>query len=282
MENTEIEVLNLKDGGRTVFLNANQARKYSTYASFVYKLEWPFGNILRAYISDGDVDSTMIDFDVARRKIIREKFLEPDWDYEEIKRKTSRLSRRLSRAFPDQPNTIFDDAIYNNRVLINGYRVLTQIRQSGFSYDVVLYDIAGGVKKTVLEIPKVHPNSFIGGFVDGSGFIFGVHIEDKINIYRYSDDLLTLLLAKPADPVKSSSIDVKYESPEKTIFLLTIGGTGGNRDSATLWLFEDGEMKPISNFRDIYDFDYNDKSKLAVFCFCEDGKRHLSVMRMSN
>lgn len=36
-----------------------------------------------------------------------------------------------------------------------------------------------------------------------------------------------------------------------------------------------------SSHRGVYNFDYNDGSKLAVFCFWESGQRHISVIRIS-
>lgn len=281
-ENTEVVVFDLKNNAKNIVLTAKQARKYSTYASFVYKLQWLSNRTLRAFVSDGDVDSTQIDFDVEKQTIIAEKYLEPDWNYEQPKLKTSSLRKRLSKAYPDAPPNAFDDAIYNDRVLISGDRVLTQIRHVEFDDDIVLFDIASGIKKIVLELPRAARGSFLGGFVFGTDFVFGVNADDRTQVYLYRNNEVKSLLSQPTKSDKNSFIEVKFVSQEQAIFLLTVGGSGANRESATLWLFQDDQVRQLSNYPNLYDFDYNDKSKLAAFCYWTDQQRHISIFEITN
>lgn len=69
-ELTEIYVREIASGKTSKLLDAATSVKYATYKAFVYRLEWTSNDRLVASISDGDVDSTLVEFDVGARRIV--------------------------------------------------------------------------------------------------------------------------------------------------------------------------------------------------------------------
>ncbi len=75
IENTEVLVYDLKKKKEIVLLDPQSAKDYATYKAYVLHIQWLNNRHLKVNVSDGDVDSTDITFDVLQRKIIRQKFI---------------------------------------------------------------------------------------------------------------------------------------------------------------------------------------------------------------
>jgi len=69
-EFAEVYVREISSGRTWRLLDATTSAKYATYKAFVYRLDWTSNDRLVASISDGDVDSTQVEFDVDVRRIV--------------------------------------------------------------------------------------------------------------------------------------------------------------------------------------------------------------------
>lgn len=72
-ELTEVYVRELASGKTWRLLDATTSVKYATYKAFVNRLDWISNDRLVALISDGDVDSTQVEFDVGARHIVADR-----------------------------------------------------------------------------------------------------------------------------------------------------------------------------------------------------------------
>jgi hypothetical protein len=69
-ELTEVYVYEFASEKTWRLLDATTSSNYATYKAFVYRLDWASNDRLVASISDGDVDSTLVEFDVGTRRIV--------------------------------------------------------------------------------------------------------------------------------------------------------------------------------------------------------------------
>ena len=131
-ELTEVYVRDLSSGADWLLLGAETARKYAVYNAFVYNLEWTSNDRLVASVSDGDVGTTLVEFDVAARRIINERQdedLEAAW-YAEIESRMSSVEK-----LPDWDMAIVQNAFENSVKLQDG-SFLIQPQYTGVAPDV--------------------------------------------------------------------------------------------------------------------------------------------------
>ena len=95
---TDIRIYDLPGGTYRTFLTTAQSKKFASYSAFVIAIRWKSNNRFIADISDGDVDSTEVTFNVVRGKV-SEKANRNAADKNDLENKAEEESRRrLSEA----------------------------------------------------------------------------------------------------------------------------------------------------------------------------------------
>ena len=277
-ENTEILIFDLRRKTKHTLLNANQARKYAVYASFVYNIEWLGNGKLRAYISDGDVDSIEITFDTIRKVITKVRHLDPEWNEGAESKRLLPIQKKLAAVFASVPEDVFNSALTNSPLIIGEDRVVAQYRYSKYDDSIRLFDLTNRKETILLEAPNSPVNTFLGGFVSGENLVFGLGSETKTDVYLYRNNRTKLLVSRPFEENYTASLESKLTSPDKFMFMIQ-SKSDDKQFSSTLWLYENDVLTRVSNYKNLYDFDTNDTSKLAAFCYWQNGKRHLSVIK---
>ena len=221
-EFTEIAVLNLQSGKTKTLLTPKESEKYAAYATFVVAFEWLDSNRLAAIVSDGDVDSTQLTFDVAKSKLLNEKPLDEDPTI--LSSEHQNLRNRFIKAFPKLGESVIDNALQTASKLDEN-RLLVQSAHIDRNDDIYLFDLENKTETLIFKVPDIkYRFSFIGGFASGNDIIFALNLEDGTRIVRYRQGKSEILTNRRRDEHDYARFDVKFQSPEKTIFLLKTRG----------------------------------------------------------
>lgn len=166
-ELTEVYVRDLSSGADWLLLDAETSRKFAVYKAFVYKLEWTSSDRLVASVSDGDVGTTLIEFDVAARRIIdarQDEDLEAAW-YAEIERR-----KRAVAQLPDWKQPVIQNAFENSVELQDG-SFLIQPQYAGVAPDVFHITRQGRLSR-LTNLDKNAHNALCGGLLAGDSLLF--------------------------------------------------------------------------------------------------------------
>jgi hypothetical protein len=166
-ELTEVYVRDLSSGDDWLLLGADTSRKYAVYKAFVYNLEWASNDVLIASVSDGDVGTTLVEFDVGARRIISERQdedLEAAW-YAQIERRM-----RSVQNLPDWEIEIVQNAFENSVELQDG-SFLIQPQYAGVSPDVFHITKQGRLTR-LTRLDKDAYNALCGGMLVGDSLLF--------------------------------------------------------------------------------------------------------------
>ncbi|UCH48099.1 MAG: hypothetical protein JSU95_19065 [Betaproteobacteria bacterium] len=186
-ELTEVYVRDLSSGADWLLLGAETSRKYAVYKAFVYNLEWASNDRLVASVSDGDVGTTLVEFDVGARRIISErqdKDLEAVW-YAEIEKRM-----RAVKKLPDWDPDIVQNAFENSVELQDG-SFLIQPQYAGVAPDVFHITQQGRLTR-LTQLDKDANNALCGGVQLRDSLLFllaesRTGNSRQANLLRYRD-----------------------------------------------------------------------------------------------
>ena len=166
-ELAEVYVRELASGATWRLLDAKTARKYAVYKAFIYRLQWVSNDRLVASVSDGDVGTTLVEFDVAARRIVSERGDEDGeaaW-YAEIETWMSSVS-----ALPEWKPAIVQNAFENGVALQDG-SYLIQPQYAGVSPDVFHITRQGRLTQ-LTRLTKDASNALCGGLQVNDSLLF--------------------------------------------------------------------------------------------------------------
>lgn len=166
-ELTEVFIRDLDSGATWRLLDADTSRKYAIYKAFIYKLEWASDTRLIASVSDGDVGTVLVEFDVDAQRIVNERGDydgEAEW-YADIERRM-----RLVKPLPGWDPDVLRNAFENSIELEDG-SFLIQPQYAGVAPDVFHITRQGQLTQ-LTRLDKDAFNALCGGLLVGDSVLF--------------------------------------------------------------------------------------------------------------
>lgn len=275
-ENSEIHLYDLQKKSKAVLLNANQTRKFATYASFVADLQWLDTQKLRAHISDGDVDAAVLTFNTQTRRLIKTEYEDYDSAFYPAEMESVYLS--LIKIFPEIPKDIAVTAFNVGRAFKIGNRgVVVQFAHVKIDSNIRFFDFQTREKYLLVEESKDSNNfGLLGAFETAGKIFFAVDNKDKTRFFVYQNADTTPL----AETVFGGSFQLKFISDKKAVFLLKQPNYEAKKQSS-LWLFDGDSIKRITDVENLSDTDIAASGKMIAFCFSPEKKnRRISIRKV--
>lgn len=191
-ELTEVYLHEFSSGKTRQLLDATNSRNYATYKAFIYRLEWISNQRLRAYVSDGDVDTTLVEFDVMTGSVVdtRDGDLEMYW-YEKANRWMQSVEP-LPAWEPEVLRTAFE----NGMQLADG-SFLIQPQYSGVEADI--YRLTTDGKLTQIRSAAEPSAGALGGALQYNESLLFIQAESsgghskRAELLRYDNDEIEIL-----------------------------------------------------------------------------------------
>ena len=272
-ELTEVLVHDLTTKKRTNLLDSEASRKYAVYKSFVMGMEWKDNTTLQAEISDGDVDWTIVRFDVRSGKILSEKYGEPDFEFP----RNTPLFQEALAAFPSWREDVLARALRNARV-VGAKRYVVQKNYAGEDHHIWCLDVERKQMKKLLELPDDWSDALRGAFGLGKAVVFLVRNPRAKRGY--------LLLSQAGDLTKLAEFDgiaslrVAHASSERVLFRVHVGRPGGKSENL-LFLFDRNGLKRVTGVANLYDVVVDQGGRMICYTVRSNGQRHLLVKELS-
>lgn len=277
-ENTEVLLYDFQSRKTSVLLNSKQAKKYAVYASFVADFEWIGANRLRAYISDGDVDSIILTFDTQTRRVIKKEYSgAKDYDYERIyPREMEATFFLLVKNFPDIPKDVFRSAFgIQNAFKIANKGVVLQFWHTDFDSNIWYFDLETKKKHLLFETERIKNSDYgLKGAFEVHGKIFFIHKNlNGTEFFTFQDNKVSEI----ARTELSGEFVPLFSSNEKSIFLLKQPNFQSESKSS-LWLFDGSKLKRITDVEELSDVAIDPYGKFIAFSFwANQNERSISV-----
>ncbi len=239
-ELTEVYVRDLSSGADWLLLGADTSRKYAVYKAFVYDLEWTSNDKLIASVSDGDVGTTRVEFDVAARRIISER---QDEDLEAVWYAKIKNRMRAVKKLPDWEPDVVRNAFENSVELQDG-SFLIQPQYAGVAPDV-FHITQGGRLTRLTRLDKSAYNALCGGLLVGDSLLFllaesRTGNSTQANLLRYRDGRIEKL-ASVATLTEPELAPLQTRQARALFFVST--GYPYQRSPGVLYEYASGQLR---------------------------------------
>ncbi len=276
IENSEIHLFNLQTQNKTVLLDAQRAKKYAVYASFVAELKWLGLNRLQARISDGDVDSTILTFNTQTRRVIKKNFSSGD-DFERI---ASPLEKTVDKAFPEISREFIETAFNMNQAFKIGERgPVLQFSHAQADSNIWFFDFQTKQKQLLIENPQNSDDYRLAGALETNGnLLLMVEYKEELLFHLKRSDKIELI----ARTKFGGEFEPKFEAASKAFFLLKQPNSETEKPSS-LWYFDGSQLSLVADVENLCDAEIDSKGKTIAFCFWnKTGKRDITVRKIKN
>lgn len=275
-ELAEVFVRDLGSGRETRLLDAEAARRYAVYKSFVSALVWADDQHVTATIVDGDVDATRVSFDVGSGRIAGES----DYSYdEEIAAGMERVRQRLA-ALPAQPVEIPHEALeqaLEDAWPVSGGDLILQPQYAGVDPHLWRLDARG--KLTLLhKLPPGREPELRGAFSFGNDLVLVLASDSAIELLRYRDGVVVTLTTLPA--TGGGWTTLLHTSPDRVLFFVRAGRSYEPTPGA-LYVYDRGGLHQANDYPALYDAAVDAHGRMICFVVWEKDRRHLKVHRLA-
>lgn len=282
-ELTEIAVRNLKTNRTIILLTPQLSKKYATYAAFASHLEWLDGNKLLAVISDGDVDSTKLTFNVRTRRVVKTEYSgDEDFPDSFVQSELKLAVKTIQEIAPQLPEDVINEALQdgNGAFAVEKRGVVFQHHYAGYDDHIHFFDFQNKTRKTLLEINDSFQRlpRLLGGFALNGKIIFALESRTSVRIFEHQNNKTKLLAEYQPKGFKGNMFGfvVKYRTPEKILFMLQPNSTISDV-RGSLWVYDSSGLKKTSDQNELLDVDI--KSNLIAFNYWTGGRRYISIKK---
>jgi hypothetical protein len=276
-ENTEVGLLNLQKQSKSILLNSKQAKKYAVYAAFVADLEWLAFNKLRARISDGDVDSTILTFNTQTRRVVKTEYSSTG-DDTETSAEISPLAKTLYKTFPHIERDYIGSAIDMNQAFKIGNRgTVVQYSHADTDANIWFLDFQTKQPKLLLESPKDAERFYLKGAFEVTGNLL-ILLENKNEMHFYL--MKNGKIEQIGKTAFGGLFEPKFSTRSKLFFMLKQPNNESDKPSS-LWYFDGQNLSMVSDVENLCDVDIDRTGKVIAFCYWNKaGKRDVSVRKI--
>ncbi len=239
-ELTEVYVRDLSSGADWLLLDADTSRKFAVYKAYVYQLEWVSNDKLVASISDGDVGTTLVGFDVAARRIINQR---PDEDLEAAWYAEIENRMRAVAKLPGWNKPVVQNAFENSVELQDG-SFLIQPQYAGVAPDVFHITPHGRLTQ-LTRLDKNAHNALCGGLLVGDSLLFlladsRTGNSRKANLLRYRDGRIEKLAS--VDTLTEPELVPLHVRQTRALFFVSTG-YAYQRSPGVLYEYASGQLR---------------------------------------
>ena len=285
-ELTEIIVKDLRTNRAVVLLTPQTSKKYAAYAAFVSGFEWVDNNKLTATISDGDVDSTDLTFNVKTRRIIKTEYSgDEDYPGSLVQKDLEFAVKPVQQIAPQMPVEVVNEALQtgNGAFAVEKRGVVFQHHYFKYDDHIHFFDFQAKTRRILLEVNDSFERlpSLLGGFALKNKIIFALDARTGVRIYEhYNGETKLLIEHRPANfKPNNFGFVIKYRTPEKILFMLQPSSTIAEV-RGTLWIYDANGLRQTSDQSNLLDADVNAKAKRIAFSYWEKEKRHIAVKEL--
>ncbi len=275
-EYTQIKLYNIEDQTEKVLLDKNASKQYAYFSAFVTNMKWLNNEQIEAKISNGDTGITTIKFDLPTKCVIKTAFNNNDiLDYD-LPPAKQMIFDEASNLFPDFDKDVLRSAIESTGVYFpdSGLVLLQKLNRENIIWFMDL-----SAKKLIKLVSCKEKNSRLeGGFIFQDQMVILVANDTLLNFYTYQNKKFSQIASFDSNQ-GNISLEVKNKYSDQQLFLLRIYDTF-EKGNNPLFIYDGKQLIQILDCQDLYDVDISKEGQKVVFCFWEQGERHLVIKEL--
>ena len=282
-ELTEIFVRTLGSGETVRLLDSVKSKDFAVYKSFVIGLEWKDDNTLVAKISDGDVDATIVTFDVNEKRILSTDF--SGYDDRGIF-ESNPVGAQAKATFTDWPASVLGSALNQPFIQLgseanedNVEALVVQKHHAREDDHIWRLDFATGAITKLMDVSDKPYARLIGGFGYKGSVIFTLQRAAGITIYRSQESSVGQVpeeIAEIEGAETTAWVETKHSSWEATFFQVR-RHRSYEQGHNPLFLYDASGLREVEAGGDLYGASVSPDGTLLCLVLWRDSQRHLII-----
>lgn len=282
-EGTAVYVLDLVEGTTATLLSEADADKYRVYKVYVSDIMWKDSKHVEVSLSDGDVGTVLVTFDISSGTAVSMEDVEPgEDDFERVPSQFLKLRSEILSTFPKWTAVVLDSTLRSNAIKVSDGGVILQRNYSGFDHHILYLDIETKKQTRILKMGEEDLYTLGGGVSVNGETLFTVTSGSYFYLFRLENSGESRPLARYTKTQWRPSIDVRSKTENKAMFILHLGESYQIGHNPVLNYSKSGGLVELEDCTDCYDFDVSPEGDIAAFLSWKNDRRQLIVRRTSN
>jgi hypothetical protein len=270
---SEVYVRDLRNNNTIQIIDSDEAKKYAAYHTIVTDINWLDSDTCEITLWDGDIDSVVLEYSVPDVKLEKDP---TSYSEETLSDDLVKISEKVHDLEPKWSKDAIEQAL-RHATVIDDENIIMQVRQYGFSNDILHWDLKAGQKKTLIKESSQYTGNLLGGVALTRSIILPLEKEKNVRFMKVEDNTVNKLGSINIDYTRNP--DVKYRLDNRAIF--SIGLNKWEKKNNPLLLFDKDALFLMNACKNLSDADFNRKGDLAALS-CWDGEnRHIFIKKIN-
>jgi len=258
-ELTEAGYLNLETGKTTVLLDAKTSKQYAVYSSFIYRIKWTSNTRIEFWVSDGDVATTVLIYDITQNKEIAQRDVGVEEDMPTKEHEA--LATQFGAGFPNIK-------LHLSGMLQQGTHVppdkwVFQKNYAKQDNHVWLIDRKNNTHRVLLELPDEGIFTFRYAIARGNAFLLVVGYQNTVSLVLVDKKGARIIDRFATENYQQ--VHAKQLGNESNVFFVVQTGHVRTRNSAHFYHWNKHGIRKLDTGPDFIEADVSkDGKKMAV------------------
>lgn len=276
IELAETGYLDLQTGNSTILLGANETGDLAVYKAFVYGIRWTDARHVEFSISDGDVDSTIVTFEVPSNKKIAHRGLgagEGDFAGPEHQA----LGKQYAAVFPEIRDHLPE--MFRQGEHVSKYRWVFQKNYANQDNHVWQVDSKTNTHRVLVRLPDKGWHFALRGAI-ARGKDLALVLAREGSVYLVSIDGMGARLIDRVDVEKYQSVSVDRLGNEQHPYFAIHTDHVRTRKPAYLYRFEKGGIQRFKTDKQIIEADISRDGRRAALVSWQGDRRVVEIFNL--
>ena len=272
----EAGYLDLVTGKTTILLDANSSKKYAVYSSFVYHIAWLDNSRVEFSISDGDVDSSIITFNVSHNKEVGLRHSGAD-DEAVPTKEYDELAVRFASSFPGLESHF--PGMLQQGVHLPPNRWVFQKDYANQDNHVWMLDRSADRPQVLLKLPDRNWHFALRQVIArGKDLLLVIAHENSVSLVLLDKKGVRIIDRLPTD--NHQSVTARQMGGKHDVYFTVSSGHVRTRDPAFLYRWNEGGLRKLVTRNNIIEADVSANGKHAALVSWEGERRVIEVARI--
>lgn len=271
-ELTEAGYLNLDTGKTTILLDAKTSKQYAIYSSFIYRIKWTSNTRIEFWVSDGDVNTTVLTYDINQNEKIAQRDLDVEEDMPTIEHET--VATQFAAVFPDIKSHL--SGMLQQGVHVPPDKWVFQKNYAGQDNHVWLIDRKNKTHRVLLELPEEGHSTFRYAIARGNAFLLVVGYKDTVSLVLVDKKGAQIIDRFTTENYQQ--VDARQLGNEKNVYFVVHTGHVRTRNPAHFYRWNKSGIRKLKTGSDFIEADVSDDGKKMAIVSWQGDKRVVRVI----
>jgi len=271
-ELTEAGYLNLETGKTIILLDAETSKQYAVYSSFIYRIKWISNTRIEFWVSDGDVDTSVLTYDITQNKEIAQRYVGMEEDLPTKEHEA--VAIQFAAAFPDiKPHL---SGMLQQGTHVPPDKWVFQKNYAKQDDHVWLIDRKNNTHRVLLELPDKGVSTFRSAIARGNAFLLVVGFQNMVSLVLVDKKGARIIDRFATE--NHQQVHAKQLGNESNVFFVVQTGHVRTRNPAHLYHWDKHGIRKLDTGPDFIEADVSKDGKKMALVSWQGDKRVVRVI----